>query len=235
MKLTILIPTLPQRKLMLEQLMQQFTDQLGDQIQKPVVMREAKYSCTTYFYNDVKVVTCMDRKQLTVGKKRNVLKTLVDTDYFTYIDDDDQIAPNYFEKILAGIETGKDLIIFKAQMFSKGTLIHNVNYHPRYTKDFNVPASTKTDKALQAAIKDKSKSWRTRIINSWPTTANRIPNHLMVWRSELAKHTHFPDVNIGEDGAWAKTMKPRVSTLHEIDDVLYYYMFDADTTETQRR
>lgn len=232
MSLTILIPTLPQRHKSLANVLQQISNQIGEPLGKQVI-REKNYTITIYDHDQVKVIVCFDQQKMTVGKKRNILKSLVQSDYFTYIDDDDEISKDYFSEILAGIKSGKDLITYKVQMFSKGKLIHNVLYHPRFTKDFNVPATPKQDEELKKALEGKSKSWRTRIINRWAGTANRIPNHLMVWRTAITKDTYFPDVNIGEDGAWAKTMKPRVKSLYEIDKVLYNYLFDYDNTETQ--
>lgn len=233
MKLSILIPTLPQRANHLKLLLAEIERQVGEQVDSTTYI-EPSHRMTVRKYKDVEVITCLDNKQYTVGKKRNLLRGMASGEYLTYVDDDDKISGDYFDEILTAIKSGKDLITYRVQMHEKGRVTRNVYYHPRFNKDFDTKASPKRDPELAKAIEGKSKTWATRIKNKWPNTANRIPNHLMVWRRELAKGCEFPDVNIGEDGAWAIKMKARVTNVHEIDKVLYHYMFDENVTETQR-
>lgn len=237
MSLDVLIPTLPQRHKHLQRLMKQVANQLGAPVVADVI-REKHHTITITKYEhelgDVRAITCLDRKHFTVGKKRNLLKAVSTGDYLTYIDDDDELADNYFEEILTAIQDKPPLVTYLLDMYDGDRHIWRVDYHPRYTKDFETPANPKQDCELAAALEGKSKSWRTRILNKWYGQAHRIPNHLMVWRADLTRRTQFPDVNVGEDGAWAKAMKSKVKKVHQIDKVLYRYRFDANVTETQR-
>lgn len=68
-----------------------------------------------------------------------------------------------------------------------------------------------------------------------PESYERKPNHLMVWRRELALDVAFPPVAIGEDTAWAETMALRAKTEVTIERELYTYCFDPqDNSATPR-
>lgn len=236
MKLSILIPTLPQRHRFLRKLMEQITTQI-DCDAKAATIRDGQITVTTYTFDcmPVEVIVMLDNKQISVGKKRNLLKALAKGEYLTYVDDDDKISSDYISTIVAATKTGKDLITYRVEMIENGAVSREVHYHPRYTKDMDVAPSLKTlPKEQQEKLEGKSKAAIMRAIKKQPAQALRVPNHLMVWKRSLTSGCQFPDISLGEDGAWALKMKPRVSNLHEIDKVLYWYMFDATTTETQR-
>ena len=63
-----------------------------------------------------------------------------------------------------------------------------------------------------------------------------LPNHLCVWRKDAIKE-RFPDKSLSEDHKWAEKMAfhYQSSDQFHIDKVLYYYLFDPNKTETQRK
>lgn len=68
-----------------------------------------------------------------------------------------------------------------------------------------------------------------------PTSYHRKPNHLMVWRRELAVAVPFPHMRTGEDTAWANLICARASKEIRIPRPLYSYNYDpADNSTTPR-
>lgn len=233
MILDVLIPTLPERREALASLLEEIAMQIGEPLSEET-SRNGKYVITIRTYAPgVRVITCMDRKQMTVGKKRNVLKTLVDADYFTYIDDDDKIEKNYFAEILAGTQTGKDLIVYRLKMHENGKVTRHVFYRLRYNKNSDGRATPKLDPDLRKMVKGMSKAEAEQVVADWPRISIRVPNHLMVWRSKIAKGIDFAEVNIGEDNTWAQAMRGKANSEYVIEKYIYNYMFDFSTSVAQ--
>lgn len=102
MKLSILIPTLPQRKKMFNILYKNLLQQIE--------------SCGKQ--NDVEILFDRSKKflkgGLSVGAKRDSLKNKASGKYLAFVDDDDFIAPNYVSTILEMTETNPDIITFRS-------------------------------------------------------------------------------------------------------------------------
>jgi hypothetical protein len=63
------------------------------------------------------------------------------------------------------------------------------------------------------------------------------PNHLCAWRKDLlftddGLIEKFPDLNLSEDHRWAEAMEKHYKTVHNIEMVLYFYMYDKVSSET---
>jgi hypothetical protein len=68
-----------------------------------------------------------------------------------------------------------------------------------------------------------------------PDRYHRKPNHLMVWRRELAVACPFPSVKTGEDTAWANQICSRATKEIHVPRTLYSYNYDpADNSATPR-
>lgn len=64
---------------------------------------------------------------------------------------------------------------------------------------------------------------------------HRKPNHLMVWRRQLAMEVPFPSVGFGEDTAWAEQIAGRATTEVALNRELYTYLVDPnDNSSTPR-
>ncbi len=64
---------------------------------------------------------------------------------------------------------------------------------------------------------------------------HRKPNHLMVWRREIAASVPFPSMRTGEDTAWANLVCAVASKEVRIPRILYTYDYDpADNSATPR-
>lgn len=88
-KLSILICSLDERKDKLKKL----TDILNKQTN-----------------DNVEILANVDNRTKSVGMKRNELVKEAQGQYVCFIDDDDEIAPNYIPKIMDAIETSPDVV-----------------------------------------------------------------------------------------------------------------------------
>ena len=106
MKLSILIPTLPQRKKMFNILRKNLTAQIDF------------VHSTHPSLGQVEILFDSSKKflkgGLSVGAKRDALKCRATGDYLVFVDDDDIVAPNYLESILRLMESNPDIITFRS-------------------------------------------------------------------------------------------------------------------------
>ena len=106
MKLSILIPTLPQRKKMFNILHKNLTAQIDF------------VHSTHPSLGQVEILFDSSKKflkgGLSVGAKRDALKCRATGEYLVFVDDDDMIAPNYLESILRLMESNPDIITFRS-------------------------------------------------------------------------------------------------------------------------
>lgn len=123
MKLSILIPTLPQRKKMFNILRKNLTSQIDF------------VHSTHPSLGQVEILFDSSKKflkgGLSVGAKRDALKCRATGDYLVFVDDDDMIAPNYLESILRLMESNPDIITFRSLYKSEhywGIVDMNLNH-----------------------------------------------------------------------------------------------------------
>ena len=152
----------------------------------------------------VEIIVLVDNKQMMLGHKRNTMVEMAQGKYIAFVDDDDRIAPDYIATLLKATEKDTDSIVFTAEV--------SLNGEPAkpcyYSKDFGV---------------DYNKS------NAY----YRIPNHICCIKREVSLKSSFPNLLYGEDAGYGKLLLPHLKTEYKIDRVLYYYDYNAETTETQ--
>lgn len=156
------------------------------------------------FFNEIEILYLGDNKKRNVGKKRNDLLKLAQGEYVTFIDDDDKITTDYIQNLLEGIKLGVDVVNFEVECSVNGGQYKKVYYDINYRTDKNLP-------------------------NHY----ERIPNHLMCIRRELALQAMFPDKNFAEDRVFAQQLLPLLKTQAAIRKTMYYYIFSSKTSETQ--
>ena len=153
---------------------------------------------------DVEVLWLGDNKKRTVGQKRNDLLNLAQGEYVTFVDDDDRVTDDYVSNILKGIETGADVVNFNVMCSLNGGKAKRVDYDARFLRD------AETKEAYQ-----------------------RLPNHIMCVKRELAVSVGFPKKNMSEDADFAKRLRPLIKKQAFINKALYYYDFSHQVSETQ--
>lgn len=161
------------------------------------------------FIGSVELVSIVDNKSMQLGEKRNLLTRIACGKYVVFVDDDDKIAPNYIERLIQEIdkcEMNADVINFTVNIsINRGTYVP-VYYSKEFKEDKNLP-----DRYL------------------------RIPNHVMCFKRELALMFPFKPILRGEDSDFAKRILSSIQNEVIIEDVLYYYDFNIETSETQGR
>ena len=158
-------------------------------------------------YDDIEILSWVDNKKRSIGRKRDDLVQLADGNFLTVLDDDDTISDDYVSELRkAAIENPDvDVIVFDQEC--------HLNDWPPFRVRFGVEFEN------QAAADGGGKD------------ITRKPWHLCCWRAELAKSAHFSDCSYGEDADWAKQLWPKIKTQYRIDKILHYYRWSKDVTE----
>jgi glycosyltransferase involved in cell wall biosynthesis len=156
------------------------------------------------YYRDIEVLWIGDNKKRLVGRKRNDLLRLAQGDYICFVDDDDKITPDYIQNLLEGIKLGMDVVNFDVECSVNGGVFKKVYYDANYKSDKNFPGHYE-----------------------------RIPNHLMCVKRELAMKAGFPEKQFAEDQVYAARLLPFLKTQARIKKTMYYYVFNHKKSETQ--
>ena len=154
----------------------------------------------------VEILILTDNKTRHLGDKRNVMVDMAQGRYVVHVDDDDRLNPTYITSLLAAAATDADVITFDVSVSLNGSTPKLCRYSLDYRADRNLADGYE-----------------------------RLPNHLMPVRRELALQAPFQPILKGEDSAYARDIRPLLTTEHHIDRVLYHYDYSDATTETQQR
>lgn len=152
----------------------------------------------------VEILMLVDTKSMMLGEKRNNMVLLAQGEYVVFVDSDDRISPYYIKTLLEATAHNTDVITFNAMVSLNGEEAKLCRYSSKYAKDYN------TDNEY-----------------------HRLPNHICCFKKSLAAQFPFPNILYGEDSGFSRNVKPHIKTEHNIDDVLYYYDYNQETTETQ--
>jgi hypothetical protein len=139
-----------------------------------------------------------------LGHKRNTMVEMAQGKYIAFVDDDDRISDDYIARLLEATDSDADCIVFQAEVSLNGETPKLCYYTKDIKADYNKP-------------------------NAY----YRIPNHICCVKKSVSLKSSFPNVLYGEDSGYGKVLLPHLKTEHKIDAVLYYYDYNAETTETQ--
>lgn len=145
-----------------------------------------------------------DNTYMTIGQKRNKLLNDADGEYVCFIDDDDEVSPNYISLLMQAIELDCDC----------ASLLGEITFNGK-------------DAALfEHSIKYNEYKTNTRVSETG-ITYERYPNHLNMIKASIAKQFKFPEINHGEDTDWATQIHKSglLKTEYYINEVIYYYKF----------
>jgi len=109
-KLSILICSLEERTILLNELVDSLEKQKTD---------------------EVEIIVEIDNREITTGAKRNILLERAAGDYIAFIDDDDQVAEDYVTKILTAVKSDPDCCGMEGILFHKkkrNRFIHSIKY-----------------------------------------------------------------------------------------------------------
>jgi glycosyltransferase involved in cell wall biosynthesis len=151
--------------------------------------------------NAVEVLIDSDSGESRTGTKRNRLVHRASGEYVCGIDDDDRVSADYIARTVDALKTRPDCVGWRMKRYSDGELfgegIHSI------TVGTNRGRETVDGKVMYY----------------------RTPNHLNPIRRDIAIQIPFPDINVGEDWAFAVQVFPHLKTEQFIDDYLYHYYY----------
>jgi hypothetical protein len=155
----------------------------------------------------VEILAFTDNKKRSIGLKRDALVQIATGKYVSFVDDDDETYPCYVAEMLAGCESGADVI---------STVQHaSLNGDNKFVVNFGIDNDNEQAYAIDGIWQD----------------IKRKPFHTCAWKSEIAKKYHFPDIGYGEDWLWCEQLLRDVKTEHKINIPIMCYRWDEGVTE----
>lgn len=181
---TILVPTLGERRALFERLMAGLLPQL-----EPYAGR-------------VRVAAWWNNGTPSLPQIRQKLVTTAHSDYVSFVDDDDLVAPFFVEAIVEALETRPDYVGFQVQCYSDGAPTA-VAYHSL-----------------------KYRRWRNT-----PGRHERDISHINPIRTTIASTADFRRTRRGapEDRSWVEQLR-RGGRLRDevvVDRILYHYLYST--------
>ena len=166
--------------------------------------KELQRQCSESMYGSrVEILTLTDNKQRSIGAKRQALLNLAQGKYIAFLDDDDLPSPNYIDRTLPELIMGIiDVITFNQHVSINGEM---------YPLTFKLGHE----------------------VNEEPNKEGftRPPWHVCFWRRDIVQHCTFPNINYGEDWAWAEQANKCATTSYHIDEFMMTYVYDDNVTE----
>lgn len=176
---TILVPTLGQRYESLCQMLDGLLPQVDAQGGR------------------VKILAYWDNGESSLANKKQALLDATDTDYLSFVDDDDTVSDDYVSAIVEALESRPDYVGLKLQVYLDGApfvLSHHSLSHGGW-------------------INEGAEYFRRDI-----TCANPM-------RTDIARTARFDIVSAGEaeDVPWVTQLRGRLKSEVFVDKVLYHY------------
>lgn len=148
---------------------------------------------------EVEIIINSDQKFLdggpSIGAKRQALLSNAKGDYVAYLDDDEDIAPNYVESLLRLCKQDQDVCTFRAMM--------------KLETFWGI-----VDMRLSYKVNDQATPEHTM---------RRPPWHTCPVRREYAKLYRFNDKNNAEDFEWFEKVLSHCTTEAHTDKILFQY------------
>lgn len=194
--LTIGIPSIPSRmKSHLQPMFDKIMAQIGDR-------------------KDIEVVSIMDNKRISIGKKRHMLHKIAQGKFCAIIDDDDDIAPNYVDEVYAAAKEHPEVDVIH---YNQQAIFDGVSF--LVVTDITAPRDP-----------FEQMPWRPRdAYGNW-IPVRRPPWHWCAWRTEFARKYPFGDSNSGEDTLFVSSAVPNIKSHHKIEKILHVYQFSSSAT-----
>jgi hypothetical protein len=188
---TILVPTLGERRPLFDRLMRGLLPQ------------------TDPYNGQVRVAGWFNNGNPPLPKIRQLMVEGAETDYISFVDDDDLVSPFYVDEIMAALETGPDYVGFQVQCYSDGAPTAIAHHSLEF------------------------KRWR-----NFPGRFERDISHINPIRTALARRASFAHTRPGgaEDRDWAGQLRRArvLRTQVVVPRVMYHYLFTTTGTRWQQ-
>jgi hypothetical protein len=156
----------------------------------------------------VEILSFVDNKTRSIGHKRQDLINASDAKFLAFLDDDDLVSDDYIKEIVSAIEECPEVDVIS----------------------FNQEAKIGSD--MPVVVYFGLQYENTEYIPGIPMY--RKPFHMCAWNCRLAKQIEFKDISWAEDWHWIKELCNKAKTEKHIDKILHYYIFDKNTTTTNK-
>lgn len=171
------------------------------------LLRELQRQCAELHAKDIEVLTNVDNKQKSTGRKRQELIEAAAGKYIIFIDDDDWIEPCYIKEILQAAASDADCFAINGWITTNGT--NKIEW--RLSKDYE-----------NRTIKE----------NGHKTVYLRKTNHITAVKREIALQVGFPDKSNAEDKWYSDRVAPLCKTEFQILPLMYHYRFNTHKTDS---
>ncbi len=216
--LSILIPTISERKGITNDLCRELLRQMG--YDSNVVGRQIKsvdngreaYLLGFINYKEFEIILCGDNKQMTIGRKRNILYENASGLYSWQIDDDDWVHENSIPLIMKEIEKRYDCVTFQEYCLMNGT-------------EYKSNHSILYDDWAGDGSKELSDGFHFQ----------RTPFYKDVILTKIAKSVQVPNMRFGEDHEWSKLLKPHLKNEGHLDTQIYRYIHESNPENHNER
>ena len=182
---TILIPTLGQRRELLKRLLDHLLPQLEP------------------YQHRFKVTALFNEGQWPMGVVRQKLLDGLDTDYMSFIDDDDMVADWYVAEVATALSSEPEMVGWIAQCYSDGRPSYRAHHSLEY-RDWSTPKRAK-GKNAKLLYRDFS--------------------HTNVIRTDIAKLGRFDVTRPGEaeDLTWVQQLRGKLTRQVFVNKTMYHY------------
>jgi glycosyltransferase involved in cell wall biosynthesis len=153
----------------------------------------------------VEILTDVDNKEKSTGKKRNDLVNRAKGQYIVFIDDDDWVNDYYVQRMLLACMSGCDCVAINGKMTTDG----GKEIAWRLSKDYE-----------NITVKENSKD-----------VYLRKTNHITAVKRELALKAPFPNKSNAEDKSYSDAVNQFLKTEHRISLPMYHYRFSTKNKE----
>ena len=186
-RLSILIPSIIER----EHLFSPLIIELQNQINKCYTDHPALGTSLVHTY----ITETFTNGGLSIGKKREWLLNIALGTYICFLDDDDQVSPDYIETLLRLCYEDKDVCTFR-----------NFSTFDNYW--------TVVDMDLEHEENEQATP---------ENIVKRKPWHICPVKAEHAKGIEFPDSNYGEDWVWFEQVLKNCKTQAKTNKIIHRY------------
>lgn len=176
---------------------------------RPYAMADELHrQCSAYAPSEVELLIATDNGERTSGQKRQYLAELAKGEYRLFVDDDDEISPDFIQTIYDACACEADVISY----------------------DLRMTRPNKPDEIWQFGLWPNTN--REEGLNPRPMSIN----HLCAWKKSIADRVAWcPALGYGDDELWFRPILSGgfVSTNLHIPKVLYKYIYHPNTTVNQ--
>lgn len=197
MMLSLLIPTIPDRAVMFNKLLLKVYEQVSycQDVHPTLGEVEVLFDDSKKFLDG----------GLSIGKKRETLVKEATGKFSCFLDDDEDISPNYVETLLRLCKQNKDVCTFR-----------NISKFDNYWCVVDMHLFYENEQATPERI------------------VRRAPWHTCPVKSEYAKLYAFDDINYGEDFSWMERVLKHCQTEAHTDAILHCYNHSSKTSEADK-